>query len=159
MALYINISQILIVSHFKPCLKHGRGKGGNMAWNKTPKYKNEKVEIDGIKFDSKREAKRYHELKILEKAGIIKNLQMQVKYILIPEYREPDIVGSRGGIKKGKIIERECSYIADFVYQENGKIVVEDVKGYRDPSSAGYAKFVIKRKLMLHVHGIRIIEV
>ena len=130
-----------------------------MAWNKTPKYKNEKVEIDGIKFDSKREAKRYHELKILEKAGIIKNLQMQVKYILIPEYREPDIVGSRGGIKKGKIIERECSYIADFVYQENGKIVVEDVKGYRDPSSAGYAKFVIKRKLMLHVHGIRIIEV
>ena len=130
-----------------------------MAWNKTPKYNNKKVEIDGIVFDSQREAKRYHELKILEKAGIIKNLQMQVKYILIPEYREPDIVGSRGGIKKGKIIERECSYIADFVYQENGKIVVEDVKGYRDPSSAGYAKFVIKRKLMLHVHGIRISEV
>ena len=82
-----------------------------------------------------------------------------MKYVLIPEYREPDIVGSRGGIKKGKIIERECSYIADFIYQENGKTIVEDVKGYREPSSAGYAKFVIKRKLMLHVHGIRIKEI
>ena len=133
-----------------------------MAWNRygtSNKYNNKKVEIDGIVFDSKKEAKRYQELLLLEKAGAIQNLQMQVKYVLIPTQREPDTVGARGGIRKGKVIEQECAYIADFVYQENGKTVVEDIKGYRSPSSAGYAKFVIKRKLMLYIHGIRIREV
>lgn len=108
--------------------------------------------MDGIVFDSKKEAKRYSELLLLEKAGEISDLQRQVKYVLIPaQYAE--VNGKR------KCIERECTYISDFTYIENGKLIVEDVKGYRDPSSAGYAKFVIKRKLMLHVHGIRISEV
>ncbi len=123
------------------------------------KYRNKKVVMNGIEFDSKKEAKRYAELSLLEKAGVIADLKMQVKFVLIPAQREPDTVGARGGIKKGKVIEKECSYIADFVYQENGATVVEDIKGYRDPSSAGNAKFVIKRKLMLYVHGIRIKEV
>lgn len=132
-----------------------------MAWKRYGgnKYGSKKVEVDGIVFDSKKEAKRYQELLLLEKAGEIQNLQRQVKFVLIPAKREPDTVGKMGGRKPGKIIERECSYIADFVYQEDGKTVVEDTKGYRNPSTAGYAYFVLKRKLMLHVHGIRIKEV
>ena len=125
------------------------------------KYRNKKVVMNGIEFDSKKEAKRYMELSLLEKAGVISDLQRQVKFVLIPTQREPDTVGARGGIKKGKVIEKECAYIADFVYKDltlNEK-VVEDIKGYRDPASAGVAKFIIKRKLMLYVHGIRVKEV
>lgn len=126
-----------------------------MAWKnyKPNKYGSKKIVIDGITFDSKREAARYQELKLLEKAGQIQNLQRQVKFVLIPAQREPDTIGIRGGIHKGKTIEKECSYIADFVYQENGQTVVEDTKGFRTTD------YIIKRKLMLHVHGIRIREI
>ena len=59
-----------------------------------------------------------------------------------------------------KLLEQECVYIADFVYKDSkGETVVEDVKGYRDPASAAYAKYTIKRKLMLWIHGIHIREV
>ncbi|MBQ0074518.1 MAG: DUF1064 domain-containing protein [Prevotella sp.] len=120
------------------------------------KYKAVKVLVDGIKFDSKKEAARYSELKILEKAGIITDLNLQQKFVLIPsQYAE--VTGY--GKPKRKCIEKECSYIADFTYMQDGKLVVEDVKGYRDPSSAAYAKFTIKRKLMLYVHHIRIKEI
>lgn len=117
---------------------------------KQPKYKNKKVTVDGIDFDSIKEANRYAELRLLQKAGIIKDLELQKKYILIPTQKIAN-----------KVVERECSYIADFVYQDvkTGITIVEDVKGYRDPSSAAYAKFVIKRKLMLKEYGIRIVEV
>ena len=129
-----------------------------MAWNnynRVSKYHAKKVEVDGITFDSKKEYRRYLELKALEKAGIIKNLERQVKYTLIPAQREPDTIGSRGGVKKGKLIERECSYYADFVYtiKETGETVVEDVKGMRTP------EYKIKRKLMLFVHHIKIKEI
>lgn len=124
-----------------------------MAWRKTNKYGSKKVEVAGIVFDSKKEARRYQELLLLEKAGAIQDLQMQVKFVLIPAQREPDTIGARGGIRKGKTIEKECAYIADFVYQENGVTVVEDTKGFRTKD------YVIKRKLMLYVHGIRIREV
>ncbi len=70
--------------------------------------------------------------------------------MLIPTQREPNIIGTRGGVKKGKLLERECSYIADFVYIKNGKIVVEDTKGVRTK------EYIIKRKLMLYVHNIRV---
>lgn len=136
------------------------GRRHKVAWSsyRKSKYGAEKVAIDGIKFDSKKEANRYRELKILEKIGEITNLQMQVKYVLIPAQREPDTVGKRGGIIKGKLIEREVSYIADFVYTDvNGNRVVEDVKGYR--GGGAYEIFKIKRKLMLYVHGIKIIEI
>lgn len=99
-------------------------------------------------FDSKREQERYGELCVLLRAGEITDLQVQVKYLLVPAQRRED----------GKT-EHAVSYIADFVYQRDGKTVVEDSKGYRDPRSAAYAKFVIKRKLMLWVHGITVIEV
>lgn len=125
-----------------------RRKNGN-------KYNNKKVEVDGIIFDSKREAERYQELSLLEKAGVIRDLQRQVKYILIPAQREPDIIGKRGGIKSGRVIEKECSYVADFVYfdKEKQENVVEDTKGFRTKD------YTIKCKLMLYIHGIRINEI
>lgn len=133
-----------------------------MAWRRygtNGKYNAKKVQYDGITFDSKKEYRRFLDLKALEKAGIIKNLERQVKYVLIPAQREPDIIGSRGGIKKGKLIERECAYYADFVYTviETGEKVVEDVKGYR--GGGAYEIFKIKRKLMLYIHDIKIIEI
>ena len=118
------------------------------------KYKNTKVEVDGLIFDSKKEARRYKELKLLEEAGEITDLRMQVKYQLLPEQREPDHIGKRGGIHKGKIIERESSYLADFVYTDNeGQTIVEDTKGMRTTD------YVLKRKMMLYFHGIRIREI
>ena len=125
------------------------------------KYNNKKVMVDGIKFDSKKEAERYKELKMLERAGHITGLQRQVKYALVPAQYEPsDEIYTKGKEKgkpkKGKLIERECAYYADFVYTENGKTVVEDVKGYRDGQA--YNLFTIKRKLMLYVHNIKIKE-
>jgi hypothetical protein len=122
------------------------------------KYHSKKVEVGGIIFDSKKEAKRYSELLLLEKAGAITELQRQVKYILIPAQREfsNEIYTKgrkKGCFKPGKLLEKECAYIADFVYKENGRIVVEDTKGFRTKD------YIIKRKLMLHEHGIRIKEV
>lgn len=100
------------------------------------KYHNRKITRDGVTFDSRREARRYEELQLLQQAGEIKNLRRQVKFVLIPTQREPNIIGPRGGVKKGKLLERECSYIADFVYGENGKMVVEDAKGKEMSSGA-----------------------
>lgn len=117
------------------------------------KYNNKKIEINGIKYDSKKEAKRHQELLLLERAGIIRNLQTQVKFVLIPAQREPDTIGKRGGKIKGKLLEREVSYIADFVYEENGKTVVEDTKGMRTTD------YIIKRKMMLYFHNIQIKEI
>ena len=131
------------------------------------KLGNRSVTIDGIKFDSKREGNRYCELKLLQRAGVISNLELQKRYELIPahykvvETGEFYKVGSKKGQPKTKkvCVELAVDYVADFVYEENGKTVVEDAKGFRDPSSATYKVFVIKRKLMLWVHGIMIKEV
>ena len=125
------------------------------------KYKNKKVVIDGITFDSKKEAGRYKELKTLERAGIIQKLQRQVKYVLVPaQYERTDEVYTKGKDKgkpkKGRLIERECAYYADFVYMQNGNTIVEDVKGYRNGQA--YNLFVIKRKLMLYVYGVTVKE-
>ena len=106
------------------------------------KYHAKKTELDGITFDSRKEADRYAELKLLERSGAIHNLRRQVRYELIPAQK-----------KDGKTVERACHYIADFVYEDNGKTVVEDVKGYRTK------EYVLKRKLMLQVHGIEVREV
>ena len=119
------------------------------------KYGAKKITRDGITFDSKREAQRYVELSLLERAGAITELQRQVEFVLIPAQREPDTIGKRGGVIKGKVIEHKCSYVADFVYKENGKLVVEDVKSPITKTK----DYVIKRKLMLYIHGIVIKEV
>lgn len=126
------------------------------------KYHNNKIIVGGIKFDSKKEAKRYKELKMLERAGIIQDLQRQVKYVLIPAQYEPSSEiytkgKEKGKPKKGKLIERECAYYADFVYYRNDEIIVEDVKGYK--KGGAYNIFSIKRKLMLYVYGIKVKEI
>ena len=135
-----------------------------MAWNNyyrrgrgaEGKYHNHKIERDGEKYDSTKEYRRWCELKIMEKAGMIHGLTRQKKFVLIPAQREPDTVGKRGGIKKGKLIERECAYYSDFAYYDKeGNEVVEDVK-----SPATRTKdYILKRKMMLYVHGIRIREI
>ena len=119
------------------------------------KYNTTKVEVDGILFDSKKEAKRYQALVELERNGEIRNLRRQVKFVLIPEQRLPGWAGPKGGVHKGELLERECSYIADFVYElPDGGTVVEDCKSpvTRTP------EYVIKRKLLLWLKGIRIKE-
>ena len=125
---------------------------------------NKKVTVNGIKFDSKREAIRYCELKMLERARIITHLELQKVFELIPaQYEESGEVYKRGEKKgqpkPGKCIEQSVTYKADFYYIETGKEVVEDVKGCRDPASSAYARYVIKRKLMLFMYGIRIKEI
>lgn len=124
------------------------------------KYGNRKVStIDGEVFDSQREATRYQELRLLERAGAIKDLKRQVSYELIPVQREPNttnrIDSKRGRVIQGKIIEKAVTYIADFVYTDSatGEVVVEDTKGFRTKD------YVIKRKLMLYMHNIRIKEI
>lgn len=107
------------------------------------KYGNTKVSRYGRTFDSKHEAGRYAELKLLERAGKISDLKTQVAYLLIPaQYDE-----------KHRCIERKASYIADFVYVQDGKIVVEDAKGVKTDV------YKLKKKMMLYFHGIRIKEV
>lgn len=126
------------------------------------KLRNTKVTVNGETFDSKKEYNRWCELRILERAGFITELKRQVEYELIPKQVEVyERYGKNGKrLKDGeRIIELPVKYIADFEYIQNGKKVVEDVKGYRDPNSATYAKFVLKRKMMLYLKGIRVIEV
>lgn len=123
---------------------------------KYQKYKNQKATVDGVFFDSKKEARRYAELKMLQKAGEIQNLELQKPFELIPaQYGSYARYGKNGKrLKDGKrCVEKSCVYKADFVYTENGKLVVEDTKGMRTKD------YIIKRKLMLYVHGIRIKEV
>lgn len=123
---------------------------------KRSKYHSKKIEVNGITYDSKKEYKRHVELSLLFQAGTITDLQRQVKFVLIPaQYETFERYGKKGQrLKDGqRCIEKECAYIADFVYKENGKKVVEDVKGFKTPD------YKIKRKLMLWVHGIRIKEV
>jgi hypothetical protein len=116
------------------------------------KYGNKKVVRNGITYDSQREADRHAILKLLERAGKISDLERQVKFVLIPAQYAPDTIGARGGVKKGRLLEREVSYVADFVYTENGKRIVEDSKGFRTP------EYKLKRKMMLYFHGIEIKE-
>ena len=88
-------------------------------WKKTHKYNAKKVKVDGISFDSKKEANRYFELKMLERAGKIKELKLQPKFLL------------QDGFERDGKKYRAIFYIADFEYIKDGKRIVEDVKGVR----------------------------
>lgn len=110
---------------------------------KGQKYGNEKVMDRGQKFDSKAEHRRFLHLELLQRAGEIFDLKLQVEFLLIPELEKPS---------GGK--ERPTKYLADFTYKDRkGRLIVEDVKGAVTP------EFRLKRKLMLHVHGIEIQEI
>lgn len=122
------------------------------------KYGNKKVRYDGIIFDSRKEARRYYELKLLQRAGQIKNLELQKSFELIPaQYETFKRIGKTGKeLKDGRrLLEKSCNYIADFVYTDakTGKQIVEDTKGMRTKD------YIIKRKLMLYRYGIKIIEI
>lgn len=125
----------------------------------SSKYHAEKVTVNGITFDSKKEARRWLELTALEQAGKIHGLRRQVKYLLIPEQRESCAERYKSGPKKGqfkpgRVLERECSYYADFdYYTEDGTHVVEDAKGVRTEV------YRLKRKMLLYKYKIRISEV
>ena len=116
---------------------------------KRGKYKAQKTTVDNITFDSRREAERYIVLRQLLHDGKITDLRRQVKYELIPTQRDQ---------ATGRVIERACHYIADFVYVDaaTGETVVEDAKGYHGGSAYNY--YTIKRKLMLYRYGIRVVE-
>lgn len=109
------------------------------------KYHAKKVTIGGVKHDSKAEGRRWQELKLMERAGEISDLKRQVKFELIPAQRD----------STGKLLERAVCYIADFEYidRRTNCCVVEDVKGVRTK------EYIIKRKLMLYLRGIKIREV
>lgn len=121
------------------------------------KYYNQKTTINGIVFDSRKEARRWTELTLLLKAGQIKDLQRQVKFVLIPaQYQDVQVTDKKGKTKtKSVLVERECSYIADFMYFDidKGIIAVEDTKGLKTK------EYIIKRKLMRYLKNIAITEV
>ena len=100
------------------------------------KYHAVKEKVDGITFASKKEAQRYRELKLMEQAKAIQDLQIQVAFPLI---------------KKSEF-GREIKYIADFVYFDNGHMVVEDTKGFKTDV------YKLKKRLMAELYGIEIKE-
>lgn len=140
----------------KLAIEESRRRGGHAAGAKKRRNKlgNEKVDgflADGTphRFDSKHEYERYGELALMERAGEISGLRLQVPFECIPAVKD----------ENGKTIERAVRYIADFAYKKDGKWVIEDVKGYRNPSSAPYRVFVLKRKILRYFHGIEVREV
>ena len=101
------------------------------------KYKAQKTMADGMMFDSKKEEKRYRELRLMERAGVIANLRLQVPFVLFEK--------SKYG--------RKIKYIADFVYEEkNGLTVVEDVKGYKTDV------YKLKKRILAELYGIEVRE-
>lgn len=99
------------------------------------KYNNRKVMVDGYKFDSMKEAERYKELKLLERAGRIKDLELQPKFELLPT------------IRTDKETLRKVSYYADFKYEQDGETVVEDVKGFKTDV------YKLKKRIFLLKYG------
>lgn len=109
------------------------------------KYGNRRIVTEDGTFDSVKEHRRWCELKLMEKAGEIVELQRQVPFVVIPKQKD----------ELGKVVEREVKYIADFTYRtrKDYKLVVEDTKGMKTK------EYILKRKLMLYRNGIRIQEV
>ena len=109
-------------------------------WHRASKYRARKTTVDGITFDSRKEADRYLVLKGMEKDGSIEDLRRQVRYELVPAF---DVDGRH---------YRPVYYVADFVYVEDGKEVVEDVKGVRTDV------YRLKSKLFARRYGMSIKE-
>ncbi len=122
------------------------------------KYMNKKIKVDGMQFDSQKEYNRWCELKLLERAGKISKLQRQVPFELVPpQYETVERYGKSGRLKDSvRCVEHAITYVADFVYIQDGKKVVEDVKGYK--AGNAYSLYRIKRKLMLYLKGIKVLE-
>ena len=125
------------------------------------KYHSRKVIRDGETFDSIKEYRRFCELSLLVRAGAITELKRQVEFELLPAQFEDIPTGEiyRQGERKGQpkykrvCVEKSVKYVADFVYKENGKYIVEDTKGFKTKD------YILKRKMMLYFHNIKIKEV
>ena len=111
--------------------------------NVSSKYRNKECVYKGIKFPSLHEMYRYIVLEFKQNRGEITDLNRQVRFQLLPAQKD----------ENGKVIERPTFYVADFTYRENGNLVVEDAKGMKTQT------YILKRKMMLWFHGIRIKEV
>ena len=123
-------------------LSGGKSSGGSHAKRGKRKNKYNARKVGG--YQSTKEYRRGCKLKELLRLGEISDLREQVKYVVIPTQRD----------SSGKLLEKECSYYADFVYRDkDGNLVVEDAKGMRTE------KYKLKKKLMLEVHGIQITEI
>lgn len=122
------------------------------------KYHNQKITFMGEKFDSQLEASRYLFLLNRQKEGKISGLKRQVEYQLLPAQYRSEIKHLKTKDKEvQRLVERPCYYVADFVYERDGKIIVEDCKGEsRGRFSTQTPDFKIKKKLMLWVHDIEI---
>lgn len=125
------------------------------------KYHSRKITRDGETFDSLKEYRKFRELSLLEKAGEITDLKRQVEFELLPAQYEEILTGEvykrgehQGQPKTKRVcVEKAVKYYADFVYKENGKTIVMDTKGFRTTD------YILKRKMMLYFHGIKIKEV
>lgn len=119
------------------------------------KYHNKKVKHNGRTLDSRRERKRYYELEVLEKAGEISDLRLQVPFEIIPAIYETVEIQLKTKVKSvQKCVQRAAYYVADFVYMDkDGNQVVEDAKGFRTP------EYLLKKKMMRAFLGITIKEI
>lgn len=127
-----------------------------MMGGRASKYHSKKITVDGITFASQKEAIRWRELSLLERAGAITELKRQVKFLLLPAHYEAfERYGKNGRrLKDGqRCVERAVFYVADFTYKQDGELVVEDVKGVRTK------EYILKRKMLYHFHGIEVKEV
>lgn len=132
---------------------------GFFNFGKRPKYKNKKVDYEGVTFDSKKERDRYLVLKDAESKGRISNLERQVKFVLVPAIREKYVeqLKTKERVKE-RTIQKAITYTCDFAYFVDGEYVVEDVKASPKQSALDKA-YVLKKKMMLAFHGIFIKEV
>lgn len=127
----------------------------------SSKYYSKKITRDGMTFDSLKEYRKFRELLLLEKAGEITDLKRQVEFELLPAQYEEVPTGEvyKRGERKGQpkmkrvCVEKAVKYYADFVYKENGKTIVMDTKGVRTKD------YILKRKMLLYLHKIKIKEV
>ena len=127
---------------------------GRNFHQRNGKYNNTKVEIDGIKYDSKKESQRNAYLELMQKQGLISDLKRQVVFELIPTIYEDKVVHLKTKDKfVQRVAQKAVTYKADFTYIKDGQLVVEDVK-----ASASYAAldktFILKEKMMRYFHGI-----
>ena len=131
------------------------------GWRRNgTKYNAHKCIVDGITFDSRKEANRYCELKLLQRAGTISDLELQKEFELIPnQYKQEERYGKNGKRLKDKqvLLERKCVYVCDFAYTdaETGKQVVEDCKSPITKTPV----YKVKKKLMLYRYGIVVEEI
>ena len=110
------------------------------------KYNNRKVELNGFTFDSQKEARRYRDLQLLERTGVIQELKTQVAFVLADSVKFENEARRKPAVK----------YIADFTYIENDKLIIEDVKSAITRKDKVYR---LKKHFMKSVHGLEIREV